>query len=237
MEGGGSVQGLGLWRWLAWIVIKPPMFLLTRRTWSGGQHLPRQGGLILVVNHISEFDPPVIAHFVYDAGRWPQFLAKASLFRIPVMGWLLRRLKQIPVQRGTATAAQALDDAAAALKAGDAVIIYPEGTTPKEGDLWPGRGKTGVARLYLATGAPVVPIVSWGPQRLFDPRTSKLRLRPRTPIAVAAGPPLDLAKWDGIEATAANLAALTEEIMATLRTMIGELRGEPVPESTVERQP
>ena len=60
-------------------------------------------------------------------------------------------------------------------------MIYPEGTTTKEPDLWPMRGKTGAARLALATGAPVVPVAMWGPQRIFDPRTKKLRLRPRTP--------------------------------------------------------
>ena len=55
------------------------------------------------------------------------------------------------------------------------MVIYPEGTTTREPDLWPMRGKTGAARLALATGAPVIPVVMWGPERIFDPRTSKLR--------------------------------------------------------------
>src|SRR4029453_15003138 len=99
-------------------------------------------------------------------------------------GWLLRAVRQIPVYRGTVDAAKALEAAVAAVKAGDAVIIYPEGTTTKEPDLWPMRGKTGGARLVHETGAPVIPMVMWGPQRLFDPRTSKMRLRPRTPVTV-----------------------------------------------------
>jgi 1-acyl-sn-glycerol-3-phosphate acyltransferase len=205
------------------------MLLLTKRTWSGAQNVPRDGGVILAVNHLSEFDPLVIAHFVYEAGRWPQFLAKSSLFQIPLFGSFLRWVRQIPVYRGTADAAKALDAAAAAVKAGDGVIIYPEGTTPKEGDLWPGRGKTGVARLYLATGAPVVPIVTWGSQRLYDPRTRKMRPFPGTPVTVLAGPPVALTKWADAEPTGANLHAITDEIMAALRDLLSQARGEPVP--------
>jgi 1-acyl-sn-glycerol-3-phosphate acyltransferase len=222
---------LGFWRRFAVCVIKPTMLLLTRRTWAGAQHVPRDGGVILAVNHLSEFDPMVISHFVYDAGRWPQFLAKSSLFHIPLFGPFLRWVRQIPVHRGSADAAKALDAAAVAIKAGDGVIIYPEGTTPKEGDLWPGRGKTGVARLFLATGAPVVPIVTWGSQRLYDPRTHKMRLVPGTPVTVLAGPPVDLARWADAEATAANLHAITEEIMDDLRDLLSQARGEPVPVS------
>ena len=96
------------------------------------------------------------------------------------------------------------------------MIIYPEGTTPKSGELWPQRGKTGIARLVLATGAPVVPIATWGAQQVFDPRTRKIRLRPRTPVTVVAGEPIDLSQWKGAEPTAANLYAITDEIMLVL---------------------
>jgi 1-acyl-sn-glycerol-3-phosphate acyltransferase len=220
---------LGFWRRFAVFAIKPTMLVLTKRTWRGAENIPREGAVILAANHLSEFDPLVIAHYVYEAGRWPQYLAKASLFRIPLLGSFLRWVGQIPVYRGTADASKALDAAAAALKAGDGVIIYPEGTTPKEGDLWPGRGKTGVARLYLSTGAPVVPLVTWGSQRLFDPRTRKMRVLPGTPVTVLAGPPVDLSKWADAQATAANLQAITEEIMAAVRDLLSEARGEPVP--------
>ncbi|WP_425570815.1 lysophospholipid acyltransferase family protein [Rugosimonospora acidiphila] len=210
-------------------VVKPPLFLLTKRSWSGMEHIPAEGGLIIAANHLSEFDPLIISHFVNDAGRWPQFLAKSSLFSVPGLGSFLRWCKQIPVHRGTADAAKSLDAAAAAILAGEGVIIYPEGTTPKSGDLWPERGKTGVARLFLRTGAPVVPVVSWGPQRLLDPRTRKFTLRPRTPVTVIAGPPIDLSKWEGAEPTAANLYAITDEIMTVLRDMLSQIRGESVP--------
>jgi 1-acyl-sn-glycerol-3-phosphate acyltransferase len=224
-EGGRVVRrDLGLWRWLAVVLVKPLSWLLTRRSWRGGEHLPAEGGLIVVASHISHADPLVLAHFVYDAGRWPQFLAKQSVFDIRVVGWLLRRWRQIPVRRGTVDAAKALEAAVVAVKAGDAVVIYPEGTTTRDPDLWPMKGRTGVARLWLATGAPVVPVVNWGTQVIFNPQTKKLRLRPRTPVTVVAGPPIDLSAY-----REAGLTEITEVVMLRLRGLLAEVRGEPVP--------
>jgi 1-acyl-sn-glycerol-3-phosphate acyltransferase len=221
---------LGFWRRFAATVVKPTLTVWTKRDWSGMAHIPAEGGVIIAPNHLSEFDPLVVAHYVYDAGRWPQFLAKSSLFKGRVLGPLLRAVRQIPVYRGTADAVKSVEAAVAAVRAGDAVIIYPEGTTPKRGDFWPQRGKTGIARLYLQTGAPVVPLVTWGPQEVFDPRTNKLRLRPRSPVTVVAGPPVDLSKWQDAQPTAANLYAITDEIMTVLRDMLAEIRGETAPE-------
>ncbi|HEX6873869.1 MAG TPA: lysophospholipid acyltransferase family protein [Micromonosporaceae bacterium] len=216
---------LGFWRRLAVVLVKPVMTVMTRRSWTGMSHLPATGPVIVVANHMSHADPLVLAHYLYDAGRWPAFLAKASVFEVPVVGWILRACDQTPVSRGTVDAVKALDAAVAAIKAGKAVVIYPEGTTTKEPDLWPMRGKTGAARLWLTTGAPVVPIAMWGPERLFDPRTKKARLRPRTPVTVVAGPPLDLSAWAGAAPTTATLNQITDHIMLTLRDMLAEIRG------------
>jgi 1-acyl-sn-glycerol-3-phosphate acyltransferase len=216
---------LGFWRRFVVVTVKPLLTVLTRRDWSGMEHVPDTGGAILVANHMSHADPLIVAHYVYDAGRWPQFLAKASLFRVPVLGWMLVRVRQIPVHRGTVDAVRALEDAIKAVKSGAAVIIYPEGTTTKEPDLWPMRGKTGVARLALLTGAPVIPIAMWGPERIFDPRTKKLRLRPRTPVTVTARPPIDLSKWEGAAPSSATLHEMTDAIMLQLRDMLAEIRG------------
>jgi 1-acyl-sn-glycerol-3-phosphate acyltransferase len=153
------------------------------------------------------------------------YLAKASVFKIPVLGRWLTAVEQTPVERGTIDAVKALDAAVAAIEAGKCVLIYPEGSTTKEPELWPMRGKTGAARLWLTTGAPVVPVAMWGPQKLFDPRTRKLRPVPRTPVTVVAGPPLDLSKWVGATANAATLAEITEHIMLVLRDMVAEIRG------------
>ena len=215
---------IGFWKRVAVVTVKPTIALLTRRDWRGMEHIPTTGPVIIVANHLSHADPLVLAHFVYDAGRWPVFLAKSGLFRMPVLGRLLRAVDQTPVERGTVDAVKALDSAVVALKNGKCILIYPEGTTTKEPELWPMRGKTGAARLWFMTGAPVVPVVMWGPQRLFDPRTKKLRPVPRTPVSVVAGPPLDLSAWQDAPMNTRTLNEITDHIMLCLRDMVAQLR-------------
>jgi 1-acyl-sn-glycerol-3-phosphate acyltransferase len=218
-------EKLGFWQWFAVIVVKPLLLILTRRTWRGMEHIPA-GPAIVVANHISHFDPVVLAHLVHDAGRWPRYLAKESIFRVAVIGPILRGAKQIPVTRGTVDAAKALEEAVKTVQAGGLVMVYPEGTTSKEPDLWPMKGKTGAARLWFATGAPVIPMVSWGSEKIFDPRTKKLKLRWQAPVTVVAGEPLDLSKWAGATPTAAVLMEITDFIMESLRDMLAtEIRG------------
>jgi len=156
------------------------------------------------------------------------FLAKSGLFKVPVLGRLLRAVEQTPVERGTIDAVKALEAAVATLKDGKCVLIYPEGTTTREPELWPMRGKTGAARLWLATGAPVVPVVMWGPQRLFDPRTHKMRPL-RTDVAVVTGPALDLSRWEGAAPTPAVLNEITDHIMLALRDLLAPLRPDETP--------
>ena len=216
---------LGFWKRGAVVLVKPMMVAMERPTWRGMEYVPKTGPAIVVANHLSHYDPFALAHFIYDAGRWPVYLAKASLFKLPVLGKWLSLVEQTPVSRGTIDAAKALDAAIGAVRDGKCVLIYPEGTTTKEPDLWPMRGKTGAARLWLATGAPVIPIAMWGPQRIFDPRTHKLRPVPRTPVEVVAGPALDLSKWEGAPATTLVLTEITDHLMMVLRDMVADLRG------------
>ncbi len=221
---------LGFWQRTAVFLILPVLQLWTRRTWTGQENVPPSGGVIIAPNHISHFDPLVVAHFVYGAGRWPRFLAKASVFQVPLVGAFLRKVQQIPVERGSMEAVKSLDALVDALQQGGAVIIYPEGTTTREPDLWPMRGKTGAARLALLTGAPVIPVAHWGAQRVFDPRTKKFSLRPRTPITVTAGKPVDLSRWQGEAPTRAVLDQMTDAIMTDVRDLLGEIReAEPPP--------
>ncbi len=222
---------LGFWMRVAVCFLKPLLTLFTDREWRGREQIPTTGGVIICFNHISYADPPIAAHFVYDLPRVPRFLAKEALFRMPVIGWVVGGAGQIPVYRGTANASTSLRAAAAALERGEAVIIYPEGTVTKDPDLWPMVGKTGAARLALETGAPVVPVAQWGAQRLYDGRTKKVRLRPRTPVQLQAGPPIDLSAWSGRPLTGAVLRGATDEIMRQLRDLVAGLRGETPPEA------
>ncbi|MET3429195.1 1-acyl-sn-glycerol-3-phosphate acyltransferase [Actinoplanes tereljensis] len=207
----------------------------TKRTWTGMENIPATGGIIVVPNHVSHFDPLVVGHYIYGAGRWPRFLGKASIWRVPVLGPFLRKVEQIPVERGSVEAVKSLDVLIDALHQGGVVVIYPEGTTTKDPELWPMRGKTGAARLALVTGAPVVPVANWGAERIFDPRTSRLSMRPRTPVTVVAGKPVDLSRWEGATPTRAVLDQMTDHIMIDVRDLLGELRGEQPPAALYER--
>jgi 1-acyl-sn-glycerol-3-phosphate acyltransferase len=221
---------LGFWRRAATLIVLPPLRVWTKRTYLGQENLPPTGGVILAANHMSHFDPLVVAQYIFESGRWPRVLAKASLWKIPVVGFFLRKTLQIPVERGSVEAVKSLDVLVDAIQQGGAVMIYPEGTTTREPELWPMRGKTGAARLALVTGVPVVPIAHWGSQDVFDVRTKKFRFRLRTPVTVIAGKPVDLSRWEGAAPTRPVLDQMTDAIMLDVRDLLGEVReGTPPP--------
>lgn len=220
---------VGCWLRLCVIVLKPLLTLMTRRTWLGNENVPPQGPVILAVNHHSHADPFTVAHWVYDLPRNPRFLAKESLFRIPLVKQVLYGADQIPVYRGTKDASASLRDARNVLDGGGAVIIYPEGTVTKDPGLWPMQAKTGVARLALETGAPVIPVAEWGSERLFDPRTKKVCPRPRTRVTVVAGPAVDLSAYAGQPLTGEVLRGATDTIMRAIRDLLAGIRHEEPP--------
>ena len=151
------------WAWAFCVsIVKPLLLLFTKRRWIDGEKVPAEGGCILVANHVSHLDPLTFAHFVYDYGRLPRFLAKSEVFDVPVVGTIIRSAGQIPVYRLTSDASQAFRAAVAAVDEGECVAVYPEGTISRDPGLWPMTGKTGAARIALSTGAPVVPIAQWG---------------------------------------------------------------------------
>lgn len=131
--------------------------LVARRRWLGEEHIPATGPAIVVANHISNIDPILIGEFLIWNGRWPRFLGKASLWKVPVLGWMLAKADQIPVYRDSERAAESLVHAKEALEAGKLVTIYPEGTITGDPDGWPMTGRRGAAHLALVTGAPLIP--------------------------------------------------------------------------------
>jgi 1-acyl-sn-glycerol-3-phosphate acyltransferase len=214
-------------------VIKPPLLLFTRPAWSGKQNVPPNGGVILAVNHISHADPMVLCDYVlHHLRRIPRFLAKDTLFEGGgIVARTMRGAGQIPVHRRTANASLALSDAVAALDRGECVVIYPEGTVSGDPDNWPMLAKTGVARLALLSGAPVVPVGQWGAQRIIDTNRSKrVRLLPRTRVQLTTGPPVDLSRYAGQELTGEVLRAATADVMRAITTVVEQLRAQTAPE-------
>lgn len=213
------------------VILRPLLSGLTKRDWRGQQNIPRRGGIIIAANHLSEIDPLALSHYVYKAGRYPVFLAKSTLFDTRVIGWVLRGCGQIPVYREGTQAGSALRDAEKALHEGECLMFYPEGTCTRDPDLWPMVGKTGVVRLAFATGSPVIPLGHWGSQELLPYGSRRFRPFPRKTMHIATGPPIDLSKYSGLEATAETLDAATADIMRTIAGLVGELRGERPPET------
>jgi 1-acyl-sn-glycerol-3-phosphate acyltransferase len=214
---------------LAVRLLRPPMSALTRRDWRGAEHLPANSGFVACSNHISHIDPLTLAHFLVDHGWPPRFLAKEAVFDVPVIGRIVAGAGQIPVRRGSADAARALEAAVEAVRAGECVAVYPEGTLTRDPQLWPMTGKTGAARIALTTGVPVVPIAQWGAQDLLEPYGKRLHVFRHALVHVWAGPPVDLSPWHGKPLDAAVLGEATEAVLAAITDLLEQIRGEVAP--------
>jgi 1-acyl-sn-glycerol-3-phosphate acyltransferase len=210
-------------------IAKPLLLLWTRRRWSGAEHLPKDRGFLVVTNHISYTDPLILAHFLHDNGYSPRFLAKAGLFGLPGIGWLLSSARQIPVRRDSVVAGQALTQVVRAIENGCCVVIYPEATLTRDPAQWPMAGKTGAARVALETGCPVIPIAQWGAQELLPPYGGRPRLFRRTRIQVSAGPPMDLSAFLGRPSQAARLREMTDLFQVEVTALLEGLRQEKAP--------
>lgn len=215
--------------WLAVPIVKPTLLSIAGRTWMDGDKVPAAGGCIVVFNHISHIDPLLSAHFLYDHGRLPRYLAKSGLFKNRGLSRFLRSAGQIPVERLTRNAVGAFDAAVDAVRAGECVVVYPEGTLTRDPDLWPMVGKSGAARIALETGCPVIPVGQWGAQEVLPPYTTKPRLIPRKRILMKAGDPVDLSDLLTQPRTPEAINAATDRIMAALVALVEELRGEKAP--------
>lgn len=211
------------------LALRPPFTVMTRRDWAGEQHLPPPGvGCLVAANHLSMVDPLVVAHFLHDNGRPPRFMAKASIFDVPLAGGLLRKVGQIPVHRESANASLSVQGAVDAVRAGECVVVYPEATLTRDPALWPMRGKTGVARIALEAGCPVVPLAHWGAQRMLAPYTKVPHLLPPPLMTVRAGAPVDLGGLAGPRSARA-LREATDRIMAAIVGLLEGIRGESAP--------
>lgn len=220
----------GPWVALAAVVFYPLTLLLARRRMSGLEHVPARGPALLVCNHVSYLDPVYTAVFVHRARRVPRFMAKDSLWKVPVLGRTLAGSRQIPVSRGRADAGASIEAARGAFDDDGVVVIYPEGTITRDPDGWPMDARSGAARLALAGDVPVVPAVHWGTKSVYDHYRKRFRPSPRKVVTVRAGAPIPM---DDLRARvgpngpgAALLRETTERMMAAVRALLEDVRAD-----------
>jgi len=210
-------------------LIRPLLNLIAKRDWRGIENIPKSGAAIAVCNHISYVDPLIFTHFLYDNGRAPRYLGKASLFKLPIIGRVLLGAGQIPVERETSSASQSLQHAIAFLNSGHLLGVYPEGTLTRDENYWPMKAKTGIARLAILTQVPVIPCAQWGAQKILPAYSKKVKLFPRTKVIVVAGEPLDFSKWYGKAEDPVALEEATAFVMSAITRLLEDLRGEKAP--------
>jgi 1-acyl-sn-glycerol-3-phosphate acyltransferase len=218
-------QRAGLWLRLCLIFVYPLVVVFFRRDVRGGHRIATEGPAIIIANHVSHVDPVVLASVVWDRGWRPRFLAKASLFTVPVIGRAIRGTGQVPVHRGSVDALTSLREALDVLRAGGRILIYPEGTVTRDPGGWPMEGKTGAARLaLLMPGIPVIPVGQWGVQTSVDLYQRRLRLRPRRHVVYSVGDPVDLSAFAGERASHDVLRDATATMMGRIRELVEQSR-------------
>ncbi|GAA4886874.1 lysophospholipid acyltransferase family protein [Saccharopolyspora cebuensis] len=226
-EGG---KGTGkFWLGLARAVFYPLTGALARTRVRGLHHIPAEGPALIVLNHVSHLDPVFDAVTVHRAARVPRFMAKNSLWNVPVLRNVLVGVEQIPVFRGTVDAQKALRQAHEALENGKVVLIYPDGTITKDPDGWPMTPKLGVARLALTHDVPVIPAARWGTRAVYDHYRKKFRPLPRKRIDFAFGEPMDLSAHRDGELDTPKLREVSGLAMGRVRELLGEIRDEQPP--------
>ena len=200
------------------VVVRALLRTLYRIEVEGTEHVPQDGPVVIASNHLSFLDPLVLGVVL---PRPIAFIARGDLFKIPGLGWLLRKLYAIPVERGSGDLA-AVKAAIRALREGMAFGIFPEGRRSRSGKLEP--FKTGAAAIALRTGATVVPVAITGTDEIWPPG-GKLRLRGK--IRVVIGPPVDLGAYAG----RLDKAHLTEATRRIERAVAAMLPREYLPEA------
>jgi 1-acyl-sn-glycerol-3-phosphate acyltransferase len=191
-------------RALAWLLTH----LVCRYRVSGQEHVPRNGTLLVVANHLSWYDPLLLA-VVLPRRVW--FYTKAEIFAWPVAGWLAQRTGQISVHRGESDRV-ALEKALAYLREGKALVIFPEGTVERQERMI--TAHTGVAMLAVRSGATILPVAHSGTRRIL--RSPRWRF-PR--VTVCIGTPYVPSLPEGATRKA-GLQLITQEIMEQIAQML-----------------
>lgn len=206
---------------LAKAIIKPGMNAWFKIHMEGLENIPRKGPGILAFNHIAYLDPFLSALAVDRVGRRPRFLGKSELFQDHRIAWILRGAKQIEVRRGTRDAPMALDNAVDALKDGEIIVVFPEGTITPDPELNMMEPKTGTARLALLSGAPLIPAGLWGTQNVWPKDHRKHWWPPRQDLLVRIGEPMSVS---GGPHTRADWLRVGHEVAREISILVAGLR-------------
>lgn len=205
---------------LKWVALGPLLRVIFRPRVSGGHNVPSEGPAILASNHLSYAD---WLFMPLTLPRRVTFVAKAEYFTSPgIKGWFQKKFfsgaGQVPIDRSGADAAEgALRSAKRILAEGGLFGIYPEGTRSHDGKLY--RGKTGVARLALETGVPVIPCAVVGTDVVAPPGK---KFGSWTRPVVRFGTPLDFSRYEGMENDRYILRSITDEIMYEIMRLSGQ---------------
>ena len=206
--------------WLLKCLLSPIVWLFGRPVIEGGEHIPANGPVILASNHLAVADSFFLVLMIH---RRITFVAKNEYFtgrglKGLLVRWFFAAAGQVPIDRSCGSAAQgALDAATAILDGGGVWAIYPEGTRSPDGRLH--KGKTGVIRVALATGAPVVPVVMSGTDTVNPPGTRRWRFG-RVRIRIC--PPLDFSRYQDFTADRQVVRSATDELMLVLADNSGQ---------------
>lgn len=203
-----------------YVLIGPILRILGRPKVSGTQNLPTSGPVIIAGNHLTVVDSFFLVLLVR---RRVTFIAKSEYFtgrgiKGAALRWFYSATGQVPVdRRGADASAPALEAAKSILRQGKVWAVYPEGTRSPDGRLY--KGKTGLARVAIETGAPVVPLVMHGTLAV-NPVGSRM-WRPGR-VRMVVGEPLDFTRYAGGENSKVILRAVTDEVMAALANLSGQ---------------
>ncbi|HEU4964703.1 MAG TPA: lysophospholipid acyltransferase family protein [Bacilli bacterium] len=170
----------------------------------GKENIPQDGAVLLVSNHISNLDPPLVG---CGADRPVHFMAKAELFKVPIFGRVIKDMNAFPVKRGVGDR-NALRHVIQLLEDGNVVGIFPEGTRNKTGTDAMGEAHSGAANFALKTGATVVPTAIVGTMEAFKP------------IKLVFGEPVDLSEFAGVKVNRESIGQVTERITAAVNQLI-----------------
>jgi len=201
--------------WTIWVIVRVAATVLFRLQVTGQQHIPKTGGVLIAANHASYLDIPVVG---CGLPRQASYIGRMDLFPGPV-GWLMRYLGWIPIRRERVDRG-GFEEAITRIKAGEVVVMYPEGSRTEDGRLQP--GKPGVGMIVAATGCPVVPAYLGGTFDVLPPGARWIRLQP---MRVIYGEPMTfstLLNERGDERTKKELyQRISQEIMDRIAALEG----------------